>query len=80
MNDINYSHPEVDSLLDRARIERDPELRIQLYQQAELLIVEDVAWIPLYFTQSHVVVNADVHGWFEPPMVIPRLRFVTVDR
>ena len=80
LNDINYSHPEVDSLLDRARIERDPELRIQLYQQAELLIVEDVAWIPLYFTQSHVVVNAAVHGWFEPPMVIPRLRFVTIDR
>ena len=80
LNDINYSHPEVDSLLDRARTERDPELRIQLYQQAERLIVEDVAWIPLYFTQSHVVVNADVHGWFEPPMVIPRLRFVSVDR
>ena len=54
--------------------------RVRLYQQAERAIIEDVAWIPLYFAQSHVVVNAAVQGWFEPPMVIPRLRFVEVTR
>ena len=80
LNDIGYANEELDALLDRARVERDPELRIKLYQQAERLIVDDVAWIPLYFSQSHVVVNEAVEGWFEPPMVIPRLRFIRVDR
>ena len=80
LNDVNYNNPEVDELLLRARTERDPEARLQLYQQAERLIIEDAAWLPLYFSQSHVVINEDVIGWFEPPMVIPRLRFIEVDR
>jgi len=80
LNDVSYSNPQVDQLLDQARVDRDPEARIQQYQQAEKLIVEDAAWLPLYFSQSHVVVNPAVHGWFEPPMVIPRLRFVEVVR
>ena len=80
LNDVGYSNPEVDLLLDEARIERDPQRRLELYQQAELLIVDDVAWIPLYFQLSHVVINPDIEGWFEPPMVIPRLRFIRVNR
>ncbi len=80
LNDVGYANPEVDALLDRGRVERDPAARIALYQQAERLIVEDVAWIPLYFSVSHVVVNKAVEGWFEPPMVIPRLRYIKVNR
>jgi len=80
LNDLEYENPEVDSLLERARVELDPELRLELYRDAELLIVDDAAWLPLYFSQTHVVVNEAVNGWFEPPMVIPRLRFVEVDR
>ena len=80
LNDMGYSNAQVDDLLERARVELDSELRLQLYRDAEELIVSDAAWLPLYFSQSHVVVNAAVKGWFEPPMVIPRLRFVEVDR
>lgn len=80
LNDVSYKNPEVDDLLDRARIEPDPQRRIDLYKQVEQLLIDNVVWIPLYFAQSHVVVNADVDGWFEPPIVLPRLRFVTVNR
>ena len=80
LNDIRYSNPEVDELLDRARVEPDPSFRIALYQEAERLIVEDVAWIPLYFSVAHVVVNEAIEGWFEPPMVVPRLRYIQVSR
>ena len=80
LNDVGYSNVEVDALLTQARVEQDSGTRLALYQEAERLIIEDAAWLPLYFSQSHVVVNADVKGWFEPPMVLPRLRFVIVDR
>lgn len=80
INRTGYSNAEVDRILEQARVESDPELRLRLYQQAERLVVSDAGWLPLYFSQSHVVVNAAVGGWFEPPMVIPRLRFITVDR
>ena len=80
LNDVGYSNAEVDAILDRARTEQDSAARLALYQEAERLIVEDAAWLPLYFSRVHVVVNADVEGWFEPPMVIPRLRHITVNR
>lgn len=80
LNDVGYTNADVDDLLDRGRTERDTDLRIGLYQQAERLILDDVAWIPLYFSQSHVVVNAAVTGWFEPPMVIPRLQYIDIER
>ena len=80
LNDMGYDNPRVDQLLEAARIELDPDARLALYAEAEVLIVQDAAWLPLYFSQSHVVVNEAVQGWFEPPMVIPRLRFITVDR
>ena len=80
LNDVNYSNADVDAILEEARIEQDAGRRLELYQQAERLIIEDAAWLPLYFSQSHVVINEDVEGWFEPPMVIPRLRFVRVNR
>ncbi|MPZ98849.1 MAG: hypothetical protein GEU80_05820 [Dehalococcoidia bacterium] len=80
LNDIEYTNEEVNGLLEAARVEQDPERRIQLYQEAEALIIQDAAWIPLYFSDSHVVVNPAVEGWFEPPIVIPRLRFVEVNR
>ncbi len=80
LNDVGYSNPAVDEILDRARTEQDSEVRLGLYQEAEELILNDAAWLPLYFSRSHVVINADVEGWFEPPMVIPRLRYITVNR
>jgi oligopeptide transport system substrate-binding protein len=80
LNDMGYKNSDVDQLLEAARTELDPDARLALYAQAEELIIKDAAWLPLYFSQSHVVVNEAVHGWFEPPMVIPRLRFITVDR
>jgi ABC-type transport system substrate-binding protein len=78
LNDVAYANPDVDALLNEARVARDPQERLRLYQQAEELIIRDAAWIPLYFSQSHTVVAERVQGWFDPPMVIPRLRFVEV--
>ena len=76
----DYENADVDAILEQARVEQDPTVRLELYREAERLIIEDAAWLPLYFSQSHVVVSEDVEGWFEPPMVLPRLRFVKVDR
>tara|TARA_Y100000817_G_scaffold239139_1_gene191117 strand:+ start:996 stop:2678 length:1683 start_codon:yes stop_codon:yes gene_type:complete len=80
LNDLGYQNTAVDELLELARSELNPDQRIALYRDAEKLILEDAAWLPLYFSQNHVVVNADVNGWFEPPMVVPRLRFIEVNR
>jgi oligopeptide transport system substrate-binding protein len=80
LNDIEYENPALDRILERARTESDPNARIGLYQEAEKAVLDDAAVLPLYFSQNHVVVNEAVQGWVEPPMVVPRLRFVSVER
>jgi len=80
LNSIGYSNPTVDEILERARVEQDPGTRLELYRDVEDILIEDGAWLPLYFGVSHVVVNDAVEGWFEPPMVAPRLRYITVNR
>ncbi|MBM4414766.1 MAG: peptide ABC transporter substrate-binding protein [Chloroflexi bacterium] len=80
LNDLGYANPTLDGLLERARTEREAPVRLRLYQDAEREVLKDAAWIPLYFARQHVVVKAAVKGWTEPPMVIPRLRFVSIER
>ena len=46
-NHNGYANAEVDSLLERARVEQDEAQREALYRQAERLIVEDAPWVPL---------------------------------
>ena len=80
LNEQSYSNPAVDKLLDAARSEKDTNQRLDLYRQAEKLIIADAPWLPLYYSLAHQVVSPSVKGWFEPPMVLPRLRFVEVTR
>ncbi|MEI6136926.1 MAG: peptide ABC transporter substrate-binding protein [Chloroflexota bacterium] len=80
LNDSGYANAAVDKLLDEARSDQNADHRLGLYRQAEKLLIDDAAWLPLYYSLSHQVVNAAVSGWFEPPMVVPRLRFVSVNR
>ena len=60
----NYSNPELDALLEQARVEQDVSRRIQLYQQAEQIIVNDA---PALFTMHSMIVCAG-------QAVHPRLR------
>ncbi|PKB66597.1 MAG: hypothetical protein BZY81_06790 [SAR202 cluster bacterium Io17-Chloro-G4] len=76
-NHTNYSNPQVDSLLERARTETDESLRFQLYNQAEQLIVDDAPWVPLWYSgERFLLVKPNVHDYYLTPLYIPRLRYV----
>ena len=78
-NNTGYSNPQVDALVTQARTEQDQTKRFQLYQQAEQLIIQDAPWIPLFFGKEHYVVKPNVKGYDPLPIVLPRLRYVTVE-
>ena len=76
-NHIGYSNPDVDRLLEQARIEQDQERRFSLYNQAEQMILKDAPWVLLSHGNSgYVLVKPNVNDYFLFPMVIPRLRYV----
>ena len=80
LNHGAYSNLEVDAVLEEARIEADPVRRVALYNQAENLIVNDAAWVPLWFTgDRYVLIKNRVEGYQMTPMIIPKLRLVRIE-
>ena len=74
-----YSNSEVDALLEEARGEKDITARMNLYQQAEQMIVNDAACLPLYFAVSYTLVKPYVENLPLTPLWTPRLRYVSIE-
>jgi oligopeptide transport system substrate-binding protein len=78
-NHGGYSNPELDALLEAARIEQDVTKRIAMYQQAEQIIVNDA---PVLFTThslSYELVKPYVKGFVFTPISIPIERYMWLD-
>lgn len=78
-NYMGYNNPELDSLLEAAGIEQDPDVRADLYRQAEQIIIDDAIWIPLYFDVEYWLIKPRVQGYEIPPMVIPTFQYVSIE-
>ena len=76
LNNTGYSNPEVDRLLDAARLESDPARRTALYAEAEDLVLADAPWVPLYTGVDVWLVSPAVQGFTLPPIVVRRLHQV----
>jgi len=74
-----YSNLEVDDLLERAGVEQDSALSLTLYQQAEQLLVEDAACLPLWFGQNYVLIKPYVGGYKLNPSGFAMLNEVSVE-
>ena len=73
-----YANPEYDSVIERARVEPDNEARLALYAQAERILVEDAAIIPLRHASNYVLVKPRVQGFRVNPFGTPELMEVTI--
>jgi oligopeptide transport system substrate-binding protein len=73
-----YSNPEVDALLDKARGTLEEQERVALYQQAEQKILDDAAWIPLYFSVENWLVKPYVKGFWIAPIIVPRFQYISI--
>jgi oligopeptide transport system substrate-binding protein len=78
-NNGGYSNPELDSLLEAARVEQDVTKRIAMYQQAERIIVEDAAALFTVHWLSYELVKPYVKGYVLTPIDIPIERFMWLD-
>jgi oligopeptide transport system substrate-binding protein len=72
----NYSNPELDAVLDQARVEQDLTRRIQLYQQAEQAIIKDAPMLFIMHYISYELVRSTVKGFVLTPISIPLERYL----
>ncbi len=78
-NVSNYSNPEIDTLLDQARVELDTTRRLDLYKQAEKALLDDFSVIPLLTTSSFALVKPSVKGFTLSPMFYPFVHLVWLE-
>jgi ABC-type transport system substrate-binding protein len=65
-NEGGFEWPPFDELIERARQERSDRGRLELFHEADRMVVrERVACIPLVYGRSMAVVKPRVHGWRE---------------
>lgn len=79
-NNPKYSNPKVDKILEEARVERNTEKRMKMYQEAEQIIVGEAPWLPLWYGKSYILIKPHVKGYKPAPLVIPHLRLVSIEK
>jgi oligopeptide transport system substrate-binding protein len=77
-NKKNYCNPELDNLMKRAVGELDDNRRLQLWQQAERMMVQDMPAVFLYYREAMFLVKPHVQGLRPSPLdaTVPGGRFL----
>ena len=79
-NNPAYQSDELDALVEEARGELDADRRIELYREAERVIIEDAPWAPLFFGTANQVIKPYVTGYVPPRSIIPHLRYIGLEQ
>ena len=79
-NRFGYSNEIVDSLLEEAAVEANPERRASLYQQAEQIVLDDWVAVPLYHRNQTALVRPYVKGFELTPIGVPQLQDISIER
>lgn len=59
-NRYGYSNPELDALNTAGRAEFDPDVRFEIYTEAQRIVMADLPWIPLHMAITKVVMRSDI--------------------
>jgi ABC-type oligopeptide transport system substrate-binding subunit len=61
-NKIYYNNDAYDALTSAGDASQDPEERKRLYAQAEDIVLQDAAFVPIYFQRDAELISPRVHG------------------
>ncbi len=80
MNYGTYSNPKFEALVAQSDDIRDAHVRSRMLQQAEQILLDDVAIAPVYFAVTRDLVSPQVKGWIGNNLNINRSRYLSLDR
>ncbi len=78
-NTGGYSNPDLDRLLEAARVEQDVAKRITMYQQAEQMIVNDAPVIFTIHSLAYMLVKPYVKGFVLTPIDVSLERYMWLE-
>jgi oligopeptide transport system substrate-binding protein len=62
-NETGWSNKEYDRLIDQAAATVDPQQRLEVFQKAEALLMDELPIIPIYFYTRIFLERPEVKGW-----------------
>jgi len=74
-----YTNLAVDELLNQARGTQDATERLALYRDVEQMLLDDAAWIPLYFETEYWLVKPTVKNFTIPPIKVPKFQYAYIE-
>ena len=77
-NRFRYHNPELDRLLDLGREEMDPALRLEIYHQAQEIIVQDMPAVFLMQAEELTALSPNLRNFLNFPVSTPRLANVYI--
>ena len=80
MNYGGYYNPKFETLVAQSDNTRDVAARAQMLQQAEQILLDDVAIAPVYFGVTRDLVSPQVKGWISNNVNVNRTRWLKLDR
>ena len=63
-NETGWSNPEYDRLIAEAARTADPAKRLEIFQQAEAILLDELPIIPIYFYTHVYARRPEVKGWY----------------
>lgn len=75
-----YANPEVDKLLDAAKVAIDQDERAELYKQAQALIAEDAPMVPLVHSRPVLATTSQVKNYVPHPSTSESLAEVEIEK
>lgn len=76
MNYGEYTNPAYDALLDQSSVERDTAKRAAILKQAEQLMLDDTAVLPLLTRVTQDIVSPKITGYADNPEDVHRTRYL----
>ena len=73
-----YTNPQVQTLLDAARLLNDMDQRRRAYRQVTQILADDLPYLWLYFEKEYKLVSTRVHGFIHVPDGMMRFRTVSL--
>ena len=74
-NRVGYNNPEVDRLYEEGLKETDFEKRKEIYSKLQEIVIEDAAWLYLYYNQQIYLLKNNIEGFYIDGLNILNLKY-----
>ena len=77
-NDAKYNNPKYDELIKKAKSTNDQSVRMAAMKEAEVILMEDMPVIPIYFYTQPYTIKSNVTGIFKVPIRYPIITYADI--